>query len=101
MAQNGLGEICDTISSIIDKLNTGEETCRIGDGRSLSEIIEYLTDFNVELRELDARIAKEGNTPALLKEVLAKYTELWLFQMYYYIESLPKAIGALNEYANQ
>lgn len=100
MDQIGLSEICNTITVITDRLVSGEETCIIRDEHSLEDLIEFLRSFVVELKALDLHIAKEGNTPELIEEVYSKHTELWLFQLAYYIKSLPEAIGALMSYAD-
>ena len=100
--QVGLSEECKDLELIINNLVIGKETYEIEDDRcSFEEAIDYLRDYLQELKDLDAKSVKKGNTPELLKKVYEKYTELWLFQVYFRVESLPRVIGALMHYANQ
>ena len=100
--QVGLSEECKELELIINNLTLGKETCEIEDDRySLEEAIDYLRDYLQELKDLDAQIVEKGNAPELLKKVYEKYTELWLFQVYFRVESLPRVIGPLMHYANQ
>jgi hypothetical protein len=52
------------------------------------------------LKNLNKRIIDEGNTPEILKEVHDKYNELWMFQVEFYVASLPCVVGALWRYPN-
>ena len=90
-----------THSFIIDGLAAGKETYHEEETQySLEEALEYLRDFLCELKELNGQIIENGNTPELLEEVYKKYTELWLFQLYFYVDSLPRVIGGLSRYPN-
>ncbi len=92
---------CSDLELIINNLATGNETCDIRDDHhSLDAAIGYLRDFLQELKELNDQIIGQGNTPALLKTVHDKYTELWLFQLSFYVSSLSRVIGALWQYPN-
>jgi predicted nucleotidyltransferase len=62
---------------------------------SLEEALAYLRDFLRELNKLNSQIIEIGNTPELLEEVHKKYTALWLFQLYFYVDNLPRVIGRL------
>ena len=102
MEKVGLSEECKDLEQIINNLAIGKETYEIEDDRySLEEVIEFLRDYLQELKELDAQIVEQGNTPELLKKVYDKYTELWLLQLYCRVDSLPRVIGPLMHYANQ
>ena len=99
MIQTDLSRECKDLALIIDDLATGKEICDIRDTRfSLDEAIEYLRGFLQELKELDSQIVEQGNTPELLKEVHEKYTALWLFQLSFKVDSLPRVIGGLLRY---
>ena len=99
MERAGLSSECKNLELIINNLVTGKETCRIEDsGHSLDEVIEYLCDYLKELEELDNQISKYGNTKEMLDKVREKYNELWLFQLSFYIDSLPSVIGGLWSY---
>lgn len=101
MNQTGLTRECSNLQVIIDDLSSGKETCEIGDTRyTLDDAIDYLRGFLQELIALDAEIAKQGNTPAMLEEVHKKYTELWLFQLSFTVASLPRVIRGLLYYPN-
>ena len=100
--QVGLSEECKDLEQIINNLAIGKETYEIEDERyTLENAVDYLQDFLQELKELDAQIVVNGNTPELLKKVYEKYTELWLFQLCFRVDSLPRVIGPLMHYANQ
>ena len=100
--QVGLSEECKDLEQIINNLAIGKEAYEIEDERyTLEEAVDYLRDYLQELKELDAQIVESGNTPELLKKVYEKYTELWLFQLYFRVDSLPRVIGPLMHYANQ
>jgi len=102
MGRIGLSNECQTLELIISNLETGKDTCEIGDTRySLKDAIDYLRDYLQELRDLDSEIVRIGNTPEMLEAVYRKYTELWLFQLSFYVSSLPLVIGGLQNYANQ
>ena len=102
MSKTDLKNECKNLKLIIDNLRTGKEICRIEDSnRSLDEVIDYLNGYLQELKDLNEQIIINGNTTELLKEVHDKYTELWLFQLSYYIESLPKVISGLLHYPNE
>ena len=99
MKEPGLGNICRNLELIIDNLMAGTETYETEDDRySFEDIIGYLHGFLEELKDLNKRISDNGNTPQLLEEVHMKYTELWLFQVNFTIDSLPLVIGALMRY---
>lgn len=92
----GLSRECEDLELIIDNLATGKET---GESRySLEEALDYLRQYLQELKAIDAQIMEHGNTPELLKKVHDKYTELWLFQVYFRVDSLPRVIGGLWQY---
>lgn len=99
MERIGLSEECKDLALIIENLKTGKENCDIGDPQyALADVIDYLQGYLQELIALDARIVECGNTPDLLKEVYKKYSELWVFQLSFYIASLPSIIGRLWRY---
>lgn len=101
MERIGLSTECDYLELIIQNLELGTETCDIDDGRyTLADVIVYLRGYLQELNALDAKIVKSGNTPELLEEVYDKYSELWVFQLSFYIPSLPNVIGGLRRYPN-
>ena len=84
---------------IIEGLTTGKETYREEDTRySLEEALNYLREYLQELKDLNVQIIDKGNTPELLKKVHDKYTELWLFQLFFPVDSLPRVIGPLWRY---
>ena len=90
---------CKNLATIIDNLATGKEICEISnDNFKLKDVIDYLNGFLDELKNLNNRIIDSGNTPELLKEVHDKYNELWMFQVEFYIDSLPCVVGALWRY---
>ena len=93
---------CRELAHIIDNLATGKESCEIGDTRySLDDVLDFLRGYLQELKDLNERLAEHGNTPELLKEVHEKYTEPWLFQVSFTVQSLPRVIGGLLYYPNQ
>ena len=99
MAKTNLFNECNDLEQIIHNLKTGKEACCIVDKRhSLDDVIEYLQGFLDELKDLNDEIHEKGNTSEMLKKVHDKYSELWLFQVDYYIDSLPKVIGGLWRY---
>ena len=100
MGRININSDCENLKAIIDDLKQGKETCRIEDEErfTLGDVFIYLRGFLEELNDLNDRLIKSGNTPELLKEVHDKYTELWLFQLSFYVESLPKVIGGLMYY---
>ena len=101
MTQFGLSSECKDLELIIGNLVAGKETCEIGDTRyALEDVIDYLRGFLQELKDLDDQIAKHGNTPEMLEKVHEMYTELWLFQLSFTIDSLPRVIGGLWRYPN-
>ena len=101
MERIGLSEECKDLSLIIENLKTGKETCDIGDSQyTLADVIDYLQGYLQELIALDARIVECGNTSELRKEVYEKYSELWAFQLSFYIASLPSVVGGLWRYPN-
>ena len=92
---------CKNLAIIIDELVMGKEKFVISSKNfTLKDVIDYLYCFLDELKNLNNRIIDTGNTPELLKEVHDKYNELWMFQLEYYIDSLPIVIGALWRYPN-
>ena len=99
--KTNLNDECKNLKNIIDNLQVGKETCEISSKKfSLSDVIDYLCEFEKELENLNSKIISYGNTPELLKEVQNKYNELWLFQLEYTIDSLVMVIGALWRYPN-
>lgn len=96
-----LNDECRNLEIIIDNLLTGKEMCEISNEQfSLNDIIDYLRGFLEELKSLNNKIIDCGNTQELLKEVYNKYSELWLFQLSFTIDSLPLVIGGLWRYPN-
>lgn len=90
------------MAHIIDNLEKGKESCEIGDTRySLDDVLCFLRGYLQEIKDLNERLAEHGNTPELLKEVHEKYTELWLFQVSFTVQSLPRVISGLLYYPNQ
>ena len=101
MARSNLNAECEDLELIIDGLAAGKETYHEEEAQySLEEALGYLRDFLHELKELNGQITESGNTPELLEEVYKKYTELWLFQLYFYVDSLPRVVGGLWRYPN-
>ena len=99
--KTNLNDECKNLKIIIDNLRTGKETCKIlNEQFSLNDVIDYLCGFEKELESLNSKIIACGNTRELLKEVYNKYSELWLFQLNYTIDSLADVIGALWRYPN-
>lgn len=99
--KTNLNDECKNLKIIIDNLRIGKETCKIlSEQFSLSDVIDYLCRFEKELESLNSKIITCGNTQDLLKEVYNKYSELWLFQLNYMIDSLVIVIGALWRYPN-
>lgn len=97
--KTNLNDECKNLKIIIDDLRAGNETCEILSKKfSLGDVIDYLCEFEKELENLNSKIISCGNTPELLKEVKDKYSELWLFQLDYTIDSLVIVIGALWRY---
>ena len=54
-----------------------------------------------ELQTLNEQIAEQGNTEELLKIVQEKYTELWIFQLSFTIQSLSNVIDGLRRYPDR
>ena len=99
MSRTDLSKECGELQEIINALINGEETCEIRDEKfSLQDVIDYLNGFLSELIKLNEDLIKHGNTPELLDKVHDKYSELWLFQVSFYIKSLPRVIGGLMIY---
>ena len=99
MARSNLNAECEDLELIIDGLAAGKETYHEEEAQySLEEALGYLRDFLHALKELNGQITESGNTPELLEEVYKKYTELWLFQLYSYVDSLPRVVGGLWRY---
>lgn len=99
MVRRDLISECNNLEQTIDNLMNGKEVCRINDKQhSLYEVIEFLQDYLQELKDLNGELLAQGNTPELLEKVHDKYTELWLFQASYTINSLPVVIGGLMKY---
>ena len=97
--QTDLNSICKDLELIIEGLATGKESYREEETRySLEEAVDYLREYLQELKDLSRQILEYGNTPKLLKKVHDKYTELWLFQFYFPVDSLPGVIGPLWRY---
>ena len=101
MKKTDLNTECKDLEFIIDNLVMGKESYEIEDTRyNLEEGIEFLRGFLQELKGLNNQIIEQGNTPELLKKIYEKYTELWLFQLYIHVDSLPVVIGGLMRYPN-
>ena len=101
MSQIGLHRECDDLERIIEDLAAGKETCEIGDTRyTFEDALDYLRGYLQELKDLDALLLEQGNTPELLEKVHDKYSELWLFQLSFTVASLPRVIGRLWRYPN-
>ena len=97
--QTDLNSICKDLELIIEGLATGKESYREEETRySLEKAVDYLREYLQELKDLSRQILEYGNTPKLLKKVHDKYTELWLFQLYFPVDSLPGVIGPLWRY---
>ena len=97
--QEGLDKACRDLEQIIDRLASGEETVEIADRYyTLENVLAFLRDFLQELKALNAQIAEHGNTEELLKIVHEKYSELWVFQLSFTIESLQGVIDGLRRY---
>ena len=100
MNQIGLNQECLTLERIIEDLATGKERCAdVNPQYSLEEALDYLREYLQELKELNNQIMEQGNAPELLKKVHDKYTELWLFGVYYPVNSLPLVVGPLAYYS--
>lgn len=101
MAKSNLNEECKNLELIIDNLENGKEDYDKEEAEySLEEAVEYLRDFLQQLNGLNEQLKEQGNTEELLKKVHEKYTELWLFQLYFPIHNLPVVIGGLLYYPN-
>ena len=101
MSRSDLNTECKDLKLIIDGLAAGEETYNEEETQySLEEALDYLRGFLQELNDLNDQIIMNGNTAELLEEVHKKYTELWLFQLYFHVYSLPRVIGGLLRYPN-
>ena len=99
MNRTNLNNICEDLELIIEGLTTGKGIYREEDTRySLEEALNYLREYLQELKDLNVQIIDKGNTPELLKKVHDKYTELWLFQLFFPVDSLPRVIGPLWRY---
>ena len=99
MARSDLNTECRDLELIIDGLVTGKEKYHEEETQySLDEALDYLRGFLQEVNDLNDQIIKNGNTTELLEEVHKKYTELWLFQLYFYVDSLPRVVGGLWRY---
>lgn len=101
MKQIGLNTECTNLENIIEALIKGEETCEIRDENyTLKDVIDFLKETLAELKVINVSLLKHGNTPELIDKVHNKYSELWLFQVNFYIGSLPSVIGRLMLYPN-
>ena len=90
---------CKNLELIINMLETGKETFDISDPQNTPEDpLKFLRDYLQELKKLNSRIIKQGNTPELLKAVHDKYSELWTFQLLCSVKSLHRVIGPLWTY---
>ncbi len=97
--KSDLKKECTELETIIDNLESGKETCLFDDEKySFEEVLAFLHDYLQDLKDLSNQLAEQGNTPELLKKVHSKYDELWLFQLYCTIDSLPRVIGPLWRY---
>ena len=101
MSQVGLAKECQALERVISDLEAGKITCEILETKySLGGIIGYYKLYLGELRELDAQIAAQGNTPELLNEVYKKYQELWLTLLYFDTEGIQPIVARLLHYPN-
>lgn len=101
MNRTDLNAECKDLELIIDGLATGKETYRKEETQySLEKALAFLRDYLQELKDLNCQIIENGNTPDMLEKVYKKYTELWLFQLYFYVDSLPRVVGGLWRYPN-
>ncbi len=101
MERVGLDNECKILEQIINDLKTGKAKYEIeNDKYSIAEAIDYLQGFLNELCELNNQIVMQGNTPELLEMVHKKYTEIWLFGVYFSINDLPVVVGGLLCYPN-
>ncbi len=99
--RSDLNRECENLEIIIENLISGKDKCEILDDRfSMPQIIDYLRGFLEELKSLNNRIIQDGNTKELLKEVYDKYSELWLFQVEFYVDSLVAVVRGLWRYPN-
>ncbi len=100
--QTDLSSICKDLELIIEGLATGKETYEEEETQySLEEALDYLREYLQELKNLNNQIMEQGNTTELLKKVNDKYSELWLFQLYFPVDSLPSIIGPLWRYPSR
>ena len=86
------------VKALREKTGVGMMECKkalVESDGDMDKAIEYLRGFHQELKELDSLIAEQGNTPELLEKVHEKYTALWLFQLSFKVDSLPRVIGGL------
>ena len=101
MNRTDLNAECKDLELIIDGLATGKESYRKEETQySLEEALAFLRDYLQELKDLNGQIIENGNTPEMLEIIYKKYTELWLFQLYFYVDSLPRVVGGLWRYPN-
>ena len=101
MDRTNLNAECKDLELIIEGLETGKESYNKDEAQyPFSEALAFLRDYLQELKTLNNQIIENGNTPDLLNEVHQKYTELWLFQLNFYVDSLPRVIGGLWRYPN-
>ena len=100
MSQIGLSDECKKLELTIENLTTGKEKCEMDTSRSLEEIVDYLRGYLNELKDLNCKIIENGNTPELLKEVYDKYSELWMFQAMFRVNSIADVVKALWHYGS-
>lgn len=101
MNRTNLNSECKDLELIIEGLETGKETYKKEDVKyPLNEALSYLREFLQEIKSLNDQIIENGNTPELLDEVHQKYSELWLFQLHFYVDSLSRVVGGLWRYPN-
>jgi hypothetical protein len=101
MERTDLNSECQNLKNIIDNLMMGKEIYEIWNPDWSPEIaIDYLQEYLEKLTALNAQITKEGNTKELLEKVYDMYSELWLFQASFYMNSLVPVVRGLWQYPN-
>lgn len=101
MQAAGLDKACRDLERIIDDLSSGKEPVEIADKFYTTEnVLSFLRGFLQELKTLNAQIAEHGNTKELLQIVQDKYSELWVFQLTFPIQSLSRVIDELRRYSD-
>ena len=95
----GLDQACRDLERIIENLSNGNETVEITDSFYTPEnVLSYLRDFLQALKALNAQIAEQGNTEERMRSVQEMYSDLWVFQLSFPIQSLSSVMDALKRY---